>query len=339
MEIRPEQRTAAGRNEPQSYSDLWTNHRPGRMLSSSANRGWSGLSAELWTYGKGVIPWRGMQSGILVCVDISGNGSLETRRASGIVDQTATRRGTTWMCPPGWQEGSIDIADDLPEIVHFSLALNQFSPGRLGLNIDASAISALRYESAFEDPLLGDIASAIVSEMQAETSAGRLLVESLANSMAARPVQKHISAPRAQSVADLARGGLDRRRLSRVLDYIEANLEGDLNLDGMASIACLSRYHFARAFKQAVGQSPHRYVSAKRLELAKALLIQGNRPLVDIALALGFSSQANFTRTFTLATGLAPGQYRRELGSPYSQLWHSGRRFEVVGDPSCRKIE
>ncbi|SPP96981.1 helix-turn-helix domain-containing protein [Bradyrhizobium vignae] len=89
----------------------------------------------------------------------------------------------------------------------------------------------------------------------------------------------------------------------RVLDYVEANLESELSLDQMASIACLSRYHFARAFKKAVGQSPHRYVSARRLDRAKALLMAGDRPLVEIALALGFSSQANFTRAFTQATG------------------------------------
>ncbi|WP_163583549.1 helix-turn-helix transcriptional regulator, partial [Klebsiella pneumoniae] len=60
---------------------------------------------------------------------------------------------------------------------------------------------------------------------------------------------------------------------------------------------------------------PHRYVAARRLERAKALLIQGDRPLVDIALALGFSSQANFNRAFKQAAGVAPGQYRRGSGS------------------------
>ncbi|MBP0110651.1 helix-turn-helix domain-containing protein, partial [Bradyrhizobium vignae] len=100
----------------------------------------------------------------------------------------------------------------------------------------------------------------------------------------------------------------------RVLDYVEANLESELGLDQMASIACLSRYHFARAFKKAVGQSPHRYVSARRLDRAKALLMAGDRPLVEIALALGFSSQANFTRAFTQATGQAPGRYRQQPG-------------------------
>jgi AraC family transcriptional regulator len=84
-----------------------------------------------------------------------------------------------------------------------------------------------------------------------------------------------------------------------VLDYIEANLEGDLTLDRLASIACLSRFHFARAFKTATGLSPHRYVvTAKRLEHAKALLGRGEQRLVDIAFALKFSCQANFTRAF-----------------------------------------
>jgi AraC family transcriptional regulator len=90
---------------------------------------------------------------------------------------------------------------------------------------------------------------------------------------------------------------------------------GDLSLEQLASVACLSRFHFARAFKAAVGRSPHRYVSARRLERAKALLAREDRPLADIALALNFSCQANFTRAFAQATGQTPGRYRRGLRS------------------------
>ena len=81
----------------------------------------------------------------------------------------------------------------------------------------------------------------------------------------------------------------------------------------LASVACLSQFHFARAFKAAVGQSPHRHVSARRLERAKELLSDADRALVDIALALRFSCQANFTRAFRRATGQTPAQYRRNL--------------------------
>ena len=125
-------------------------------------------------------------------------------------------------------------------------------------------------------------------------------------------LQPGTMAPAIQSTGASAKGRLDRRRLFRVLDYIDRHLEGDVTLDSMASVACLSRFHFARAFRQAVGQSPRRYVTARRLERAKVLLVEDETPLVEIALALQFSSQANFTRAFTQSTGIAPGQYRRE---------------------------
>lgn len=285
------------------------------LLLSSAGRAWSGLSAELRHHGKGVIAWKGHRSDTEICVDVCGNGSLVTRRAAGIEDRRITSRGTIWLSPPGVQEGSIDIAGDLPTILHIYLSPSRFCPGHLGPDFEQPEPGVLSYESAFDDPLLAEIAQAIVSELRVQTSAGSLLIDALAGSLAARLIQKHTSSPSAQIFPRPPRGGLDRRRLSRVLAYIEAHLEGDLAIDRMASIAYLSRYHFARAFKQAVGQSPHRYVSAKRLERAKALLTASDRSLVDIALALRFSCQANFTRAFKQAMGQTPGQYRRKPGS------------------------
>ncbi|WP_245473607.1 helix-turn-helix domain-containing protein [Bradyrhizobium zhanjiangense] len=309
MEIRHDQPAAATRYGLEHYGFEG-------ILSSSADRGWSGLSAQLCaTVRKGVIPWRTPQSDIRIFVDTRGNESLVTRRAPGVESRIIARRGTVWLSPPGLQEGSVDIAEDMTGILHIYLPLSHFSSGNFDINIDLAAVHGLSYESAFEDPLLAEIGCAIASELQTETSTGSLLIEGLASSLAARLVQKCIGTSAGQSMAPRASGALDRRRLQRVLDYIETNLEGDLSLDLMASIACLSRYHFARAFKQAVGQSPHRYVSARRLDRAKALLMQGDRSLVDVALALSFSDQASFTRAFRQATGRAPGQYRREFGS------------------------
>ena len=309
MEIRRDQPAAVSRYGLEHYGFEG-------MLSSSADRGWSGLSAQLCTIvRKGVIPWRTPQSDIRICVDIHGNESLVTRRAPGVESRIIARRGTVWLSPPGLQEGSVDIAEDMTGILHIYLPLSHFSPDNFDIGIGQATVGTLSYQRAFEDPLLAEIGCAIASELQTETSVGSLLIESLASSLAARLIQKYIGASSGQSSVNLARGALDRRRLQRVLDYIESNLEGDLNLDLMASIACLSRYHFARAFRQAVGQSPHRYVSARRLDRAKALLIQGDRSLVDIALSLSFSSQANFTRAFRQATGQAPGQFRQRVGS------------------------
>lgn len=281
------------------------------LLASSADRGWSGLSAELRSHDNGVIASKGLRPDTEICVDVHGNGSVITRRRAGICDRTVAERGTIWLSPAGLQEGFIDISDPVPEILHIYLPPDQFSQDSLGIALDESVIASLRYESGFQDPLLAEIAYALVAELQAETAAGGLLAETLAATLAARLVQNHVGSSSAPAIPRIAPEGLDRRRLSRVLDYIEANLEGDLTIDRLAKVACLSRFHFARAFKAAVGRSPHRHVSTRRLERAKAWLKRGDQSLVDIALTLKFSCQANFTRAFRQATGQTPGQYRR----------------------------
>lgn len=280
------------------------------LLASSADRGWSGLSAELRSHSDGVIAWENAQAETEICVDVRGGGSVIARQGRGISDRTVAKRGTIWLSPAGMQEGLIDISDPLPGILHMYLSPNRFSPAALGVDLDQSVVASLGYQRSFQDPLLAEIAYAISSELENQTAAGRLLADTLATSLAVRLVQNHVALPQARRPT--ACKALDRRRLARVLDYIEANLEGDLAIDRLASIACLSQFHFARAFKAAVGLSPHRHVSDMRLKRAKALLAADDRPLVDIALALNFSCQANFTRAFRQATGRTPGQYRRD---------------------------
>src|SRR5450432_2850109 len=284
---------------------------PGGLLASSADRGWNGLTAALFRHGPGVLEWKNAQPDTEICVDLRGNRSVVTRTGGGIVDRTVAKRGTIWMSPAGLQEDLLDISDPMPNVLHIYLPKSHFSPDNLGVDVDNSVLASLRFENSFQDPLLAEIAYAIASELEFQTSAGRLLIETLSSSLAARLVQNYVSRSPARIASGVKQEGLDRRRLSRVLDYIESNLEGGLTLDELASIACLSRFHFARAFKLAMGLPPHRYVSAKRMERAKALLAKGDRPIADIALALGFSSQANFSRAFQLMAGQAPGQFRR----------------------------
>jgi AraC family transcriptional regulator len=281
------------------------------LLASSADRGWSGLSAELRRHSDGVIAWTSPQHETEVCVDIRGSRSVITRRGGAVSDRTVARRGTVWLSPAGAHQGVIDISDPLPEILHLYLPPHRFSRAALGIDLDPSLVASLGYQESFHDPLLAEMACAIACELENRTAAGRLLADALATGLAARLVQKHLGAARLFRIS--ATKGLDRRRLARVLDYIEDHLEDALSLDRLASIACLSQFHFARAFKATIGQSPHRYVSARRLDRAKTLLAEGDRTLVDIALTLNFSGQANFTRAFRDATGQTPGRYRRQF--------------------------
>ena len=267
------------------------------------------MSAELRNHAKAVIPWKGPESGVVLCVDVRGNGSLVTRRNANVEDRRISTKDSIWLSPPDLPEGEIYIDADMADILHMHLPASLFAASSVDVETTGAPIR-LRYEAAFEDPLLAEIAHAVASELRSQTAAGGLLIDSLATSMSARLIQQHADASAASSASRIIAEGLDRRRLHRVLDHVEANLEGKITLDSMASVACLSRYHFSRAFKKATGQSPHRYVSGRRLERAKILLSKGGRSLVDIALALSFSNQANFNRAFTKATGQAPGQFR-----------------------------
>ena len=107
--------------------------------------------------------------------------------------------------------------------------------------------------------------------------------------------------------------GLSRERLQRVYDYIEVHLDHSLNLTDLASVACLSSYHFSRSFKQAVGIGPRRYVTQRRLERAKTLMRRTNQPLALIAQEAGFSDQSHLTSVFHREIGITPGQFRAAL--------------------------
>jgi AraC family transcriptional regulator len=282
------------------------------LLASSATRGWSNLAAELRSH-NGTIAWNNPQPDAEICVDVHGSRSVITRRLDGVIDSTVSERGTIWLRPAGVQEGLIDMSGPQPAILHLYLPPSLFLSDNFGAGFVTTAINSLRHEGGFRDPLLAEIAYAIMFELEHETSAGRLLAETLALSLMARLIQNHAGASPSRLLTLAIGEGLDRRRLARVLDYIEANLEGDLTVARLASVACLSQFHFARAFKAAVGQSPHRHVGARRLERAKELLRDADRALADIALALRFSCQGNFTRAFRRATGQTPAQYRRGL--------------------------
>jgi AraC family transcriptional regulator len=168
MEMQPKRPTAAGRYEPWPHRGVWEEDCPGKLLLSSADRGWSDLSAELCTVRRGVVPWRTPQSDIRICIAVRSNETIVTRQAPGIESQIVAGRRTVWLSPPGLQEGSVDFAQDMPEFLHIYLPLSHFSSGNFDTDTDESAICALSYKTAFEDPLLAEIGHAVVSELKTE---------------------------------------------------------------------------------------------------------------------------------------------------------------------------
>ena len=101
------------------------------------------------------------------------------------------------------------------------------------------------------------------------------------------------------------------RAVQHALAHVEANLERALNLERVAEIVGLSQYHFARLFRHAMGTSLQRYVTARRLERARELLLHSDHSLADIACLIGFGSQSHMTTLFRKHVGRTPGEIRR----------------------------
>lgn len=118
----------------------------------------------------------------------------------------------------------------------------------------------------------------------------------------------------------IVRPGLNRRAMSRVITHIEENLGEGLTLSTLATVACMSRFHFARMFRRSTGYSPMAYVLRRRVERARLQLAQDYQRLSDLAADLGFCDQSHFTRIFRRMTGYTPREYARRHEPQYCDL-------------------
>jgi AraC family transcriptional regulator len=105
---------------------------------------------------------------------------------------------------------------------------------------------------------------------------------------------------------------LPKWRLMRVVTYIETNIGGRITLANLAATAGLSRMYFAKQFRATTGMRPHDFVLRKRIARAQQMLAATSDTLVDIALSVGFQTQAHFTTVFKKFAGNTPCQFRRE---------------------------
>ncbi|MBP1875529.1 AraC family transcriptional regulator [Ensifer adhaerens] len=284
-----------------------------KLLASSVNRGWgSSITAEVRRH-EDLHCTAFVQQVNEVIIALSGSAKIK-RRADGPEQKFLSRPGSACICPRGVAVKYLHIHSGSLEMLHLYLPQDLF--GNLE-SLDGSSVdSGLMYTGGFYDPLVQHIGLAIAEELQAEQSAGRIVLDSLALALAARMLQHYTrQEPNKLSgrfIDGKASGALDHARLNRVLEFMYQNLGADITLDELAGVACLSVYHFARAFKLATGSAPVQYFTDLRVARAKALLADPTITVEDVALSTGFSSGTNFARAFKKSVGLSPTQYRSQ---------------------------
>jgi AraC-like DNA-binding protein len=173
----------------------------------------------------------------------------------------------------------------------------------------ADAASELRPRLFFDDDGIWATVLKLKSQIGSTDAGDRRYAEALSAVLAQELIRLEDRVPALMPM----RGGLAAWQQRRIVEFIEQHIAEDFPLATLASLAQLSTYHFARAFKRSFGIPPHRYHTNRRIERARALLANAKISVAEVALELGFSGASAFAATFRRTTGQTPTDYRRGL--------------------------
>lgn len=161
---------------------------------------------------------------------------------------------------------------------------------------------------AYQDMVITNLGESLLPAFERPETANQLFFDHVALALLAHLIGSYGERP---GVQPPVRGGLTPRQERRTKEILLANIGGTVGLAELAREAGLSRSHFARAFRTTTGLPPHKWLLARRIELAQDLLKNMTLPLDEVAIRCGFTDQSHFTRVFSRMMHVSPGDWRR----------------------------
>ena len=121
------------------------------------------------------------------------------------------------------------------------------------------------------------------------------------------------------------------RRLCRARDLLASEIQSQVLLEQAAREACLSQFHFHRLFRSTFGETPHDFLTRRRMDRARHLLASGEMTVTEICFEVGYSSLGSFSTKFQSLIGQTPTAYQREVRSffGYQKPW------KIMLVPAC----
>jgi AraC family transcriptional regulator len=181
---------------------------------------------------------------------------------------------------------------------------------QIAIENELSEETQLTHRVIFPDPTITQVAHWFKGELLNEGLGGNLFAQSLKNLLTVHLLRNYCESGISQKKLVVPGRALDAVKLKQIQDYIEEHLAEDIAIEDMAALVPMSQFHFARAFKSAMGETPHKYLIQRRMERAKVLLTVTQLTIAEVAYRVGFSNQSHFTTHFRKATGVTPKDYR-----------------------------
>jgi AraC family transcriptional regulator len=147
----------------------------------------------------------------------------------------------------------------------------------------------------------------IVALMEALTSSASSL---RSGELALRLIERVVAATADRRHLPVEPGGREARRVVEAIRFVESDAAESVQLQDLAAIAGMSKFHFLRVFRRLTGLTPYQYLISARMRRAAVGLASSRRPVLDIALDSGFGDLSTFNNRFRATFGLTPTQYR-----------------------------
>ena len=276
---------------------------PGRPLTHSAQSPWTGIILEKHRVGAVEIPEHEHHT---FCLHLQTSGPVEMDwHSHGRTGNLNTGAGNLIFLTPGtrdsllWHGPSQRIVASIdPSIV-----------ARAATQLELNQLPDFDNRWSFQDEQLRLLLTEMEREVTSGAATGPLYGDLLGLSLSVALIRKY---GRTSTTVAPHKGGIAKPRLNRALEYIAANLQSEIRLEDLAEAAGLSLFHFARAFRESMGATPHQYLLQRRIDSAKSLLRTPGRNLEVIASATGFADASHLSKAFRRQVGTSPKAWQRQ---------------------------
>lgn len=263
-----------------------------------------GLTFESYT-SSGVVEVPEMVVPAHVLIVRTGSPSVIEWQFNGRERREELGPGTVSLIPAGFRHAA-RVFRPLPGEASILQIAPKFFDRGIGDNSTRAKLELVEYRN-FMDPQIARLVKSIQADIASGLPGGSLFSESVATALSVHIASRYsVERPSMESY----RGGLSRSNLNRVREYIDSHLGDRLELGELAIVAGLNLFHFARAFRQSTGVTPHQYVLHQRIEQAKQMLRDPRSTVLEASARTGFVDQSHFSKVFRRVVGVSPSEFR-----------------------------